>query len=184
MNQRPGRDAAAFTLADLLIAMMLVSMVLAGTITAQFALTRSVALSDQASLGNNDAARVADYIAKDLRSALSASVSGNILTITVPDYFSSPGVPRTPSLSYGTVQYTTTPLTIRYLKQGYTIVREESGVAKVIANWIRGFTVTDQQPATTAGTIVVAPRSQTTASVPWVAITVSKDGHFFKTTQP
>ena len=92
--------------------------------------------------------RISDYIAFDVRRALSVNVANDVLTITVPDYYNNGGVmpsvgatPQDPVLVNGAVTYTTKPVTITYYQQGSNFYRTINGVPTVVAEDVADFTV-------------------------------------------
>jgi Tfp pilus assembly protein PilW len=99
------------TLLEVMISVCIGAMILAAVVSAIIALQTLFVATDQYYMATSDQTRVLDYIALDLRRALSATVSNQAqtLTLTLPDYVDytqNPPVPRSPTLSAtGTVVY-------------------------------------------------------------------------------
>jgi Tfp pilus assembly protein PilW len=140
----------AFTLVEAVVAMGAGSIVLAAVTTAGVALQRSFAAVENYSMAEGDQLRVSDYIAMDCRRATSASVSSNVLTLTVPAYYDASGNPQNPSLSgTGAIQYGSGgTVTIAYSQSGSNFVRSitKSGTTTTttVARNVASFTVTPQ----------------------------------------
>jgi prepilin-type N-terminal cleavage/methylation domain-containing protein len=103
------RNRLGFTLVELLFAVAVTSLVIAGATAGILSLQRSFARSKQYAYGMNDASRLVDYVSRDLRNAVKISrrTSGvatrlgsgtltpfevtdvNELVLFVPDYFVS-----------------------------------------------------------------------------------------------
>jgi hypothetical protein len=95
-----------------------------------------------------DQMRISDYIAFDVRRALSTAVAKDILTITIPDYYGNGGVmpgpgsiPKDPTLVNGSLVYGATPVTITYYQQGSSFYRAVNGIPTKIAEDVADVTV-------------------------------------------
>ncbi len=84
------RHYGGFTLAELMVAMCIGSVVCAITMAGMVFLQKSYAATEQYALSMTDQMRVLDYLAMDLRRATAAVDLGtaNQLTITLPAYYS------------------------------------------------------------------------------------------------
>jgi hypothetical protein len=120
-----------------MIAAAVSAFMFAATLTAIVFLQRSFQSSIDFSRGTTDQQRVLDYIARDLRRALTVTVSGSnqTLTVTVPDTYSSydsQGNPSgsivTPTITSGKVNYgdPTKPVTICYYLSGNQMLRQQT----------------------------------------------------------
>lgn len=78
-----------FTLVELMMSLSCGSLIFAGVITASVALQRSYSAIESYSTMEGDQLRVLDYMAMDIRRAISVCVSNNVLTLTLPVYYSS-----------------------------------------------------------------------------------------------
>jgi hypothetical protein len=152
------KSCSAFTLVELMMAVGSGSIMLAALITAAVALERSFAAVEGYSISEADQLRVSDYIALDVRRALSASVSGGTLTLTIPNYYNAHNdnpswTNATPvgliddgygGFTYGTGSTLAGSITIRYYQQGASFIREVAGTPSIIANNVSSFSVTPQ----------------------------------------
>jgi Tfp pilus assembly protein PilW len=101
------------TLVEVMVSVGVGALILAAVVSAVVALQTLFVATDQYYMATSDQTRVLDFIAMDLRSALSGTVSNEAqtLTLTLPGYINStpnPPVPYTPTISAtGTVVYQT-----------------------------------------------------------------------------
>jgi Tfp pilus assembly protein PilW len=145
---------AGFTAAEMMVSLACSMIILAAVITAGVSLQRSFAASEGYSGSEGDQLRVMDYISMDCRRATSAAVANGVLTLKIPNYYSS-NSPVNPSLtSSGTVQYGSGWYEITYLQSGsnfnrQVVVKDSSGTVTsttttAIAKNVSTFTVTPQ----------------------------------------
>jgi Tfp pilus assembly protein PilW len=166
MRSASNKHNRAFTLLESLMALGCGSLILAAVLTAGTALQRSFMAVEGYSMAEGDQLRVSDYIALDCRRAVSASVAGNILTLTLPNYYDNSGNPITPTFDgSGKIQYGTGTVTVRYYSSGSDFIREVTPAAvatpatQVIATNVDSFTVTPQDVTSSVNcTITFAPR--------------------------
>jgi Tfp pilus assembly protein PilW len=142
------RAVAGFTLVEALIGAVVTSIVLAALIAGGIALLRSFTATKDYSTARTDQLRVLDYISRDVRRALTVSVTANParLTLTVPDQYAGADPDRTfrtPTLvtdgTYLGAKYGTNPVTVSYQVNGSNFVRTEAGISTVIADEITDF---------------------------------------------
>jgi Tfp pilus assembly protein PilW len=146
------KNAAGFTLIELLITTGVVMFISAALLSAAVALQRCYAASDDFMIAKCDQMRLSDYLALDLRRALTVTTgtSGNtIVTVAIPNYYDTTGQPRTPTLAAGqTVNYGaagSTSVNVTYTKSGSSIFRQEgANPALEIAANVTDFQVTVQ----------------------------------------
>jgi Tfp pilus assembly protein PilW len=158
------KNHAAFTMVEMMMSMGCGSIILAAVVMAGVSLQRSFAAVESYATAEGDQLRVLDYIAMDCRRATSASVSNNILTLTIPEYYQSSGTPYDPvfSSTVNTVQYhkdsngNTTYYTIQYYQSGSRFVRQVGPTS----GWPTGSTTT--AIATNVATFTVTPQDITT----------------------
>ena len=96
---------SGFTLAETLVASFIAAIILGGIIAGGVALQKAYYASDGCLKASADQLRILDYLQRDLRQALTVTVSngGQMLTLTMPDYLdSSTGQPRIPTITPGT----------------------------------------------------------------------------------
>lgn len=144
------RVAAAFTIAELMMASAVGSVVLGGLMVGSIALRRAFVASEHQAVAQADILRVADYVARDIRCATSVNATATstvLLTVTTGDYYDRRGtpsttddVPNSPVLGRTGATYGASPVTIRYLKSGTRICREvtqtDAGGTTVTPTWI------------------------------------------------
>jgi hypothetical protein len=117
-------------------------------------LQRSFAALEGYSTAEGDQLRVSDYIALDVRRALTASVdANNVLTITIPNYYDannnnpkwSNAHALLPSFDLnGAIRYGAGTTTIKYYKLASNFIREVNGTQNIIAGNVSSFTVSPQ----------------------------------------
>lgn len=125
ISTKPGKKGA-HTLLEVMVSVSVGALILAAVATSVVALQTLFVATDQYYMATSDQTRVLDFIAQDLRAALSGTVSNQAqtLTLTLPDYIDytqNPPVPRSPTLSAtGTVGYgsTASPPTVSYTVTG------------------------------------------------------------------
>jgi len=154
MKLRKSTAHGAFTLIEMLMSMAGSSIVLTALVVGGVALMRSFAAVEAYSFSDGDQLRVSDYIALDVRRALTASVdANNVLTITIPNYYDNNNTnPKwsnahalDPSFdANGAIKYANTTTTIRYYKLSSNFIREVNGTASTIATNVSSFQVTSQ----------------------------------------
>jgi hypothetical protein len=145
---------AAVTLLELLMTLAGSAIVLTALVVGGIALQRSFAAVEAYSTADSDELRVSDYIALDVRRALTASVdANNVLALTIPNYYDANNTspkwtnahPLAPSFdTNGAVQYGSGTTTVRYYKLASTFVREINGTANTIASNVSSFSVSSQ----------------------------------------
>ena len=144
----------AFTLLEMLMTLGCSSLVLTALVVGGIALQRSFAAVEAYSMSDADELRVSDYIALDVRRALTASVdANNVLTLTIPNYYdSNNNNPKwanahavTPAFDgNGAIQYGAGATTIKYYKLAANFIREVNGTANTIASNVSSFSVSSQ----------------------------------------
>jgi len=113
-HSAPRRNKEAYTLVEMMVSICVGAMILVAVVSAMVAMQTLFVATDQYYMATSDQTRVLDFIAQDLRSALSAAVSNQAqtLTLTLPaylDYTQNPPVPLSPTLTAtGTVMYGST----------------------------------------------------------------------------
>ena len=140
--------AAGFTLLETLIATGISGLIIAAFLTSTFVLQRSFRATEAYSAAKRDQMRLTDYLALDLRRALTvqtATTGSTLLSVTIPDYYNADGTPRDPITNRLVAQYgdPAKPVTVTYFKQGASVFRSEnSGKATEIANNVDDFQIT------------------------------------------
>jgi Tfp pilus assembly protein FimT len=162
------RSGRAFTLVEMLMTIASSSIVLASLIIGGVALQRSFAAMEGYSIAQGDQLRVSDYIAMDVRRALTASVdNNNVLIVTIPNYYDANNDnPKwanahavAPSFgANGAIQYGAGAATIKYYQLASNFIREVNGTVNIIARNVSSFTVSPQDLTSSVGcSITFAP---------------------------
>lgn len=113
-------------------------------------LRRAFKASDAYSSSKRDQMRLTDYLALDLRRALTvhAVESGTtLLTLTIADYYDADGSPRMPTVNRLVAEYgdPATPVTVTYYTAGTSIYRRENDrTATEVASNVNDFAITIQ----------------------------------------
>ena len=142
------------SLAETVVAAGVFAVLCVAFITGTVSLQRNFSNTADYAGNHSSQLRISDYIARDLRQAVSFSQSGSgaslVMTLTLPNFYDAAGVPRTPVVNAdGSVSYmdsSVTPAkvttTIRYFISNQTMYREVDGAARPIAESVAGFVVT------------------------------------------
>lgn len=138
-----------FSLSELVVSCGVFSALSFGLLIGFTSLERNYVASTDFALNHSDQMRISDYLALDLRRAVSVQAAQNDTTIYIPNYYDSSGIPQTPSLDgNGGINYGAAGATVRihYYLSGSTIYRQEGnnrGVALAVnvADFV--FDVTD-----------------------------------------
>jgi prepilin-type N-terminal cleavage/methylation domain-containing protein len=144
---------SGFTIAELLIAIAIASSILGVIFTSAIALQKSFTAVDNYFGAHMQQIRIVDYLARDVRRALSVTSSTDRQTVTIktPKYtiqagdsdatVSNIGTPRSPSLAIGNRDYninygtpTSTVTTVVYSVNASSILRTEDGELTTIAS--------------------------------------------------
>jgi len=142
---RPRR--AGFTLPETIIATGIAGVIIGAFLMSATALQRSFVSAQTYSASKRSQMRLTDYLALDLRRALTvqAPVTGaTILSVTIPDYYAPEGTPRIPAINKLVADYgdPAKPVTVVYSKQGSSVFRQEGSNAPVeIASNVADFQV-------------------------------------------
>jgi hypothetical protein len=141
------RQNSGLTLTELMVAVGIGVLALTAAFSAAITVQRCWAASEEFAADKREQSRLNDYLALDLRRALSITgASGNVLlTVTIPKYFDDSGKVVTPTLvktpeKVVLPKYGTAPLTVVYRKYGSTITRTVgNGTPMVIAEGVADF---------------------------------------------
>jgi hypothetical protein len=130
-----------------MIAAAVGALAMAAAFSGAVTIQRTLVASEEFAADKSEQTRLSDYLALDLRRAISFTEgTGEILlTITMPDYYDDAGNPITPKVTK-TADYTyvsgygPTPVTVVYRKYKTTITRtEDAGPPLVIATNVEDF---------------------------------------------
>lgn len=139
------RRSGGFTMPDVLMAAAVTVTIVGGLLTATVALQKSTAASQHYAECQFQQARVLDYIARDLRRALTVVVDpqagGERLTLTIPDYYDENDRPRDPSLVGGRVCYGApgSVVEIAYYRRAGVFYRSVDGAETALTSGVSGF---------------------------------------------
>jgi Tfp pilus assembly protein PilW len=165
MNLFRQKARAGFTLVEMMVSLGCGSLILAALMAASVGLQRSFAAVEGYSTAEGNQLRVLDYIAMDCRRALSATTTGNSLTLTVAAYYQSNGTPYDPTFNStitDTIQYNSgATYNIKYSQSGSTFVRTvgptatwpQGNTATTIATNVSSFTVALPNPNSITSTV-------------------------------
>ncbi len=160
---RSGRAAAGFLLSEMMISIAIFSAVSVGLLLGFTSLERSLMATTDFATNHTDAMRISDYLALDLRRALSVTTAQNDTTVTIPSYYDADGQPQMPTLNgEGGVYYgsSTSAVQVRYYLLGGSIYRcQGTSPAVPIADNVEDFlfNVTDAGKVVTTK-ITFSPR--------------------------
>jgi type II secretory pathway component PulJ len=149
MIRSSARRAGGFLLLDTMIAMSIFTAISMALIMGFVSLERNFAATTDFATNHTDALRISDYLALDLRRALSIQTAQNETTVTIPAYYDSNGLPQTPQLDgHGGIYYGSagSVVTIHYYLQNGKIYRQEDAntavaIAENVSDFV--FSVTD-----------------------------------------
>jgi type II secretory pathway pseudopilin PulG len=133
------RWIAGLTLLELLFATSITGVMVGGLLVGAVLIQRSFTASRHYLDAQAAQVRLIDYMSLDLRRALTVSTSENQLSLTIPDFYSSDGEPRTPRIQGSSAVYGSSAPKISYYKAGSTIYREEGGKTTAIASDVADF---------------------------------------------
>jgi Tfp pilus assembly protein PilW len=167
---------AAFTLVEMLMSLGCGSLILAAVITSSVSMQRSYAAIDLYSTSETNQLRVLDYVALDIRRALSVCVTSSALTLTLPVYYSSTSntaVPNTPNSTTGNMTACDGSSISPYMYYGsssgvVTVVYQKSGTSftRTVTAPSGGSTITTTKAiATNVAAFAVTSSDNTTGSV-------------------
>lgn len=124
----------AFLLSEMMISTILFAAISMGLLMGFTALQRNYTATSDFALNHADQMRISDYLALDLRRALSITAARNDTTIYIPTYYDQSGQPQMPTLDgRGGVYYgiAGSSVSVHYYLSGGTIYRQQNGGAPV-----------------------------------------------------
>jgi prepilin-type N-terminal cleavage/methylation domain-containing protein len=152
MNLKRHSNPSGFTLAEMLVALGVASVVFAAIITASVALYRSFNAVDAYFSTQMQQLRIIDYLNRDVKRATVVTTSANLqsITVTMPNYLIKAGdaeavanaalvgMPRNPTVTLSAtgpqVNYGTGTTTVVYSVSNNSILRTENGQVTTIAS--------------------------------------------------
>lgn len=157
---------AAFTLPDLIVSTAITAVLAAGMMVTITTLQKSSAASHHYAESQIRQARILDYVARDLRRALSVAVDsttgGERITITIPDYYDADRRPRDPLIVGGSIAYGSAgaAIPVSYYRRAGTFYRNVNGTETALASDVADFDAdfADSGKQTVSVTITFVPR--------------------------
>ncbi len=157
---------AGFSLPDVLVATAVMALMAAGMLTAVSALQKSTTASQHHATSQVQQSRILDYIARDLRRALTVVVDttegGERLTVTIPDYYDAAGKPRDPAIVAGGISYGAAgaSVEISYYRRAGIFYRSVRGTETLLASDVAAFEpdFTDSGEQVVSVTVTFLPR--------------------------
>jgi prepilin-type N-terminal cleavage/methylation domain-containing protein len=152
MKLRHRSSLTGFTLAEMMVALGISSLVFAAIITASVALYRSFNAVDAYFSTQMQQLRIIDYLNRDVKRATAVTTSADLqsITVTMPNYLiqagdpeatanaSLIGMPRTPTVTVTAsgpqINYGTGTTTVVYSVSNNSILRTENGQVTTIAS--------------------------------------------------
>jgi type II secretory pathway component PulJ len=130
----PSHRCGGFLMSEMMVSTLVFAAISMGLLMGFTALERNYAASTDFALNHADQMRISDYLALDLRRALSLSAAQNDTTINIPAYYDSNGTPQAPALDgHGGVFYGAagSSISIHYFLSGGTIYRQQGTLPAV-----------------------------------------------------
>lgn len=157
---------AGFSLPDVLVATAVTALMTAAMLITITTLQRSTNASQHHATSQMQQTRILDYIARDLRRALTVEVDtttdGERLSVTIPDYYTEDGKPREPTIVSNSVTYGAAgaSVPISYYRRGSVFYRNVRGAETPLATDVSDFEsdFTDSGKQTVSVTVTFAPR--------------------------
>ena len=132
-----------FTLVETMISIAVFSAVSLGLVMGFASLERSFTATADFATNHADEMRISDYLALDLRRALSVQTAQNDTSIYIPAYYDANGNPQAPAVDQnGDVYYGAVGTSVRlhYYLSGSTIYRQQESQAPIpIAENVKDF---------------------------------------------
>src|SRR4051812_34064146 len=177
-------------MAEVMVASGVFLIIAASFITGLVALQRSFSSTISYARNHSSQLRISDYLARDLRQALTFSQTGSgsalVVTLTLPKYYDSNGSPRMPVInSDGTVTYQDSSVNppnkavnVRYYIQNNAIFREVDGVPRQIAENVQNFAIIPLDSSVDPSAVTDFNLSGITSKVAEVKVQVNFTSHF------
>lgn len=133
-HRRNKRGAAGFSLAEVMVSSLIFSAITSGLLMGFTALEHNYSATSDFALNHADQMRISDYLALDLRRALSVEAARNDTSIYIPNYYDVSGNPQTPILdNNGGVYYGAlgSSIKVHYYLSGGTIYRQKGDASPI-----------------------------------------------------
>ena len=143
MIESPNFNRRGFLLPEMVIALSVFSAISLALIMGFISLERNFAATTDFATNHTDAVRISDYLALDLRRALTVQTWPNNAVITVPAYYDANGSPQTPQLDgAGGIYYGNAGSSVQvhyYLSEGTIYRQQDAGTPQAIAENVSDF---------------------------------------------
>jgi type II secretory pathway component PulJ len=140
---RTKRNAGGFSLSEVMISSLIFSAIAMGLLMAFTALEHNYAATSDFALNHADQMRISDYLALDLRRALSVQAARNDTSIYIPNYYDANGNPQTPVLDQnGGVYYGALGSSVKvhyYLSAGTIYRQKDNATPTALATNVQDF---------------------------------------------
>jgi type II secretory pathway component PulJ len=123
-----------FSLSEMMISTLIFSSITIGLLMAFTTLEHNYSATSDFALNHSDQMRISDYLALDLRRALSLDAAVNDTSIYIPSYYDVSGNPQTPVLdNNGGVYYGAlgSSVKVHYYLSGGTIFRQQDNASPI-----------------------------------------------------
>jgi len=134
-HSRPTQKSqAGYALSELVVSSSIFFSISLGLLMGFTSLERNYAATTDFTQNHADEMRISDYMALDLRRAISVQAARNDTTIHIPSYYDQSGNPQTPTLDgqggviYGAIG---SSVTVHYYLMAGTIYRQQDNAAAV-----------------------------------------------------
>ena len=142
-HDRTKRNAGGFSLSEVMISSLIFSAIAMGLLMAFTALEHNYAATSDFALNHADQMRISDYLALDLRRALSVQAARNDTSIYIPNYYDANGNPQTPVLDQnGGVYYGALGSSVKvhyYLSAGTIYRQKDNATPTALATNVQDF---------------------------------------------
>jgi len=132
-----------FAISELIVSVSIFCSISLGLLMGFTSLERNYAATSDFSINHADEMRISDYMALDLRRAISVQAATNDVTINIPAYYDQTGAPQTPTLDgQGGVFYGARGSSVRvhyYLMAGTIYRQQDNAPAQALAVNVQDF---------------------------------------------
>src|SRR5436309_9463106 len=142
-RSRSGAKKGGYAVAELIVSTSIFCSISLGLLMGFTSLERNYAATSDFSIIHADEMRISDYMALDLRRAVSVQAATNDVTIYIPAYYDQTGAPQTPTLDgQGGVFYGASGSSVRvhyYLMAGTIYRQQDNAPAQALAVNVQDF---------------------------------------------
>jgi type II secretory pathway component PulJ len=166
MQTLPKRRFSGLTISELTVSTAILSLVTATLLVGISTIQRTFRASQHHAKSQIEQARLIDYVARDLRRALTVSVDtfegSERLNAAIPDYYKADGTPNDPVIAGRTVNYgnAANPVKVSYYKSGSNIFRKVNNTISPLVSDVQDFNLdfTDGGQQTVAISVTFLPK--------------------------